>query len=30
MLVRSLGVHINKRLKRPKPIVFDRTPKRGA
>jgi cellulose synthase/poly-beta-1,6-N-acetylglucosamine synthase-like glycosyltransferase len=30
MLVRSLGVHIGKRLNRPKPIVFDRTPKRGA
>ena len=30
MLVRSLGVHITKRLNRPKPIVFDRTPKKGA
>jgi len=30
MLVRSLAVHINKRLNRPKPIVFDRTPKKGA
>jgi cellulose synthase/poly-beta-1,6-N-acetylglucosamine synthase-like glycosyltransferase len=30
MLLRSLGVHINKRLNRPKPIVFDRTPKKGA
>ena len=30
MLVRSLGVHINKRLNRPKPIVFNRTPKKGA
>ena len=30
LVVRSLGVHINKRLRRPKPIVFDRTPKRGA
>jgi hypothetical protein len=30
MLVRSLGVHIGKRLNRPKPIVFDRTPKKGA
>jgi hypothetical protein len=30
MLVRSLGVHISKRLNRPKPIVFDRTPKKGA
>ena len=29
-MVRSLGVHINKRLNKPKPIVFDRTPKRGA
>jgi cellulose synthase/poly-beta-1,6-N-acetylglucosamine synthase-like glycosyltransferase len=29
MLVRSLGVHLAKAL-RPKPIVFDRTPKRGA
>jgi cellulose synthase/poly-beta-1,6-N-acetylglucosamine synthase-like glycosyltransferase len=30
MLVRSLGVHIGKALNRPKPVVFDRTPKRGA
>jgi cellulose synthase/poly-beta-1,6-N-acetylglucosamine synthase-like glycosyltransferase len=30
MLVRSLGVHLGKALNRPKPIVFDRTPKRGA
>jgi cellulose synthase/poly-beta-1,6-N-acetylglucosamine synthase-like glycosyltransferase len=30
MLLRSLSVHIGKRLNRPKPIVFDRTPKRGA
>jgi cellulose synthase/poly-beta-1,6-N-acetylglucosamine synthase-like glycosyltransferase len=30
MLARSLGVHLGKRLNRPKPIVFDRTPKRGA
>ncbi len=30
MLVRSLGVHVAKRLNRPKPIVFDRTPKKGA
>lgn len=30
MLVRSLGVHVSKRLNRPKPIVFDRTPKKGA
>ena len=30
MLVRSLGVHIGKALNRPKPVVFDRTPKKGA
>jgi cellulose synthase/poly-beta-1,6-N-acetylglucosamine synthase-like glycosyltransferase len=30
MLVRSLSVHLVKALNRPKPIVFDRTPKRGA
>jgi cellulose synthase/poly-beta-1,6-N-acetylglucosamine synthase-like glycosyltransferase len=30
MLSRSLGVHLRKILSRPKPIVFDRTPKRGA
>jgi hypothetical protein len=30
MLARSLGVHVSKVLNRPKPIVFDRTPKRGA
>ena len=30
MLVRSLGVHLAKRLDRPKPVVFDRTPKKGA
>jgi cellulose synthase/poly-beta-1,6-N-acetylglucosamine synthase-like glycosyltransferase len=30
MLVRSLGVHVGKALNRPKPVVFDRTPKRGA
>jgi hypothetical protein len=30
MLVRSLGVHIAKWLVRPKPVVFDRTPKKGA
>lgn len=30
MLARSLGVHIAKAFARPKPIVFDRTPKRGA
>ena len=29
MLLRSLMVHIGKALSRPKPIVFDRTPKRG-
>jgi cellulose synthase/poly-beta-1,6-N-acetylglucosamine synthase-like glycosyltransferase len=29
MLLRSLMVHIRKSLSRPKPIVFDRTPKRG-
>jgi cellulose synthase/poly-beta-1,6-N-acetylglucosamine synthase-like glycosyltransferase len=30
MLVRSLGVHARKAMNRPKPVVFDRTPKRGA
>ena len=30
MLARSLGVHARKAMKRPKPVVFDRTPKRGA
>ena len=30
MVVRSLGVHLRKRLNKPKPVVFDRTPKRGA
>ena len=30
VLVRSLAVHLAKLLNRPKPIVFDRTPKRGA
>jgi len=30
MLIRSLGVHLRKALSRPKPIVFDRTPKKGA
>ncbi|MFZ5778959.1 MAG: glycosyltransferase [Pseudomonadota bacterium] len=30
MLTRSLGVHLRKALGRPKPIIFDRTPKRGA
>lgn len=29
MLARSLGVHVAKLLARPKPVVFDRTPKRG-
>jgi cellulose synthase/poly-beta-1,6-N-acetylglucosamine synthase-like glycosyltransferase len=28
-VVRSLGVHIKKVLSKPKPVVFDRTPKRG-
>jgi cellulose synthase/poly-beta-1,6-N-acetylglucosamine synthase-like glycosyltransferase len=30
MLARSLGVHVAKTVSRPKPVVFDRTPKRGA
>lgn len=30
MLVRSLAVHARKAINRPKPVVFDRTPKRGA
>src|SRR6266550_169294 len=30
MLGRSLGVHLRKAVNRPKPVVFDRTPKRGA
>jgi len=30
MLVRSLGVHVGKAMNRPKPVVFDRTPKRGS
>ncbi len=30
MLVRSLFVHLRKAISRPKPIVFDRTPKKGA
>ena len=30
MLVRSLGVHVAKRFEKPKPVVFDRTPKKGA
>ena len=29
MLARSLAVHARKALNRPKPVVFDRTPKRG-
>jgi cellulose synthase/poly-beta-1,6-N-acetylglucosamine synthase-like glycosyltransferase len=29
MLGRSLSVHLRKTLDRPKPVVFDRTPKRG-
>jgi cellulose synthase/poly-beta-1,6-N-acetylglucosamine synthase-like glycosyltransferase len=29
MLTRSLTVHVRKVLDRPKPVVFDRTPKRG-
>jgi cellulose synthase/poly-beta-1,6-N-acetylglucosamine synthase-like glycosyltransferase len=29
MLVRSLAVHARKWVNRPKPVVFDRTPKRG-
>jgi hypothetical protein len=29
MLSRSLAVHVRKALDRPKPVVFDRTPKRG-
>jgi cellulose synthase/poly-beta-1,6-N-acetylglucosamine synthase-like glycosyltransferase len=29
MVVRSLFVHVRKAISRPKPIVFDRTPKRG-
>ena len=29
MLARSLAVHVRKWLNRPKPIIFDRTPKRG-
>ncbi len=29
MLLRSLMVHLGKALSRPKPIVFDRTPKKG-
>ena len=30
MLARSLGVHLAKRFEKPKPVVFDRTPKKGA
>ena len=30
MLARSLGVQPRKAINRPKPVVFDRTPKRGA
>lgn len=30
MLLRSLLVHVGKALSRPKPIVFDRTPKKGS
>src|SRR5262249_28286378 len=30
MLSRSLAVHLRKALDRPKPVIFDRTPKRGA
>ena len=30
MVVRSLFVHLRKALSRPKPIIFDRTPKKGA
>jgi len=29
MLARSLSVHLRKALDRPKPVIFDRTPKRG-
>jgi hypothetical protein len=29
MLTRSLGVHVVKWLNKPKPIIFDRTPKKG-
>ena len=28
-VVRSLGVHIRKAFSKPKPVVFDRTPKKG-
>ena len=30
MLLRSLMLHVGKALSRPKPIVFDRTPKKGS
>ena len=30
MVVRSLLVHVSKAIGPPKPIVFDRTPKKGA
>jgi hypothetical protein len=30
MVVRSLGVHLRKALARPKAVIFDRTPKKGA
>jgi hypothetical protein len=29
MVVRSLFVHLRKAMSKPKPIVFDRTPKKG-
>ena len=29
MVVRSLFVHLRKAISKPKPIVFDRTPKKG-
>jgi hypothetical protein len=29
-VVRSLGVHVKKAFSKPKPVVFDRTPKKGA
>jgi len=29
-VVRSLGVHLKKMFSKPKPVVFDRTPKKGA
>jgi hypothetical protein len=30
MVVRSLGVHLGKAAAPPKPVIFDRTPKKGA